>query len=193
VKDPIYEILRNADGAATAPSVPHALADRVLARRRRRRATRMTFSLALMAALVLAIATMLFLTSSQPSRQLAATKRVSPGLPVERALATGSALDPLARVSELAAQRLVGLERANEQAAEARRRISRPDARLAMDHQRARAAMTLLRQAQRMRTPSDTTQAADARYRLVIELFPDTPAATIAQRRLNQSDATNRS
>lgn len=176
--DELSNLLRAADVAPPAYGEDFAAA--VVRRRRRRRATRLAAgSTALL--LAASLATALIFTRTDRSRSQLAAEHVPPPEPLTLAFAQESS------IHELTLEKLAAMRRIRQRVTDADARASRPDARLAMARQREQAAMTLLQQAMRMSSDSARSIQADASFRLVIDLFPDTTAADVARRRMQKS------
>lgn len=189
--DPLKRILQEADAAAgTPPHVPEDLARRVpeLAVRRRR----VRFGLSAAAALALAVgATSLLWEPAglpEPRNGFEAPVVLKPGDRPDVADLRAE----IERLGREADWRLAVARRTQEileqmRRAEAlRQQEPVPDPVAAARREVDRAAYVLVRQADRMCREMDLCDSAVVKYRRVVELFPDTPWATVARQRLGE-------
>jgi hypothetical protein len=182
--DELLQLLKRADEPAKL--APHALRDlpaRVLRRRSRRRVARASAMLMVLLVGSISIVTLL----ERPEQQragLIANVTTLPSEPRANVLATiDSQIDLHARTAAM----LTSIEQSRARSARASQRdAGREDVLLVNDRARDQAAMLLLQRADRLSNDASDSGAAAKQYRRAIELFPDTPAAAVAQRRLDQ-------
>ena len=195
--DGLRKLLREADAAAGQP--PKVAGDlarrvRVLAARRRR----VEFGMSAAAAILLATGMTFLMSQSTASRSSAGRPAIVKGGP---AVAKGSPIVPesadivaeIARLDREASVRLAVARRTEELVREMRERDAAKrtqevyvdpvaDARREVE----KAAYTLVSQADRMCRDMNLCAAAEVNYRRVLELFPETPWATVARQRLDE-------
>jgi hypothetical protein len=173
MSDPLEHLLKHADVAMPAPMPSHGIADRV---RRRARNQRMTRS-ALTAAVIVGLG---LLVLQFPPRRPQPMARNVPSARSNFA----SSIDTDAKVDLLVADIL------EEHAARPHQTPAEADDYLwQLSQQRDRAALILVRSGDRIYQQSHDRPAAEASYRLAIELFPNSPASAVAHRRLRTLDA----
>jgi hypothetical protein len=170
--DPIRQILKQTDMAMPAPLPGSNLADRVRRRARNQRLTRV------IAAGVIVIAVGIVSVTAMRSHPQPAVQAV---LPMNDDLRWA---DADAKYHQMVADLLEKHERetvrpANTDADEYLWQLSQ---------QGNRAALILVRSADRIYRESHDWPAAEASYRQAIRLFPDSPAAAVAQQRLRNID-----
>lgn len=187
--DPLKRILQEADAAADQPppmSTDLARRVRRLAERRRR----LSFGLNAAAALVLAVGmTLLWSSPRIPPRPVPGVHLVGQQqeqLEAERMQAE------ITRLRREAASRLAVARRTRElMARSGRARGSKlaaevPDPMANVRREVERTAYLLVWQADRMCRQQNLCDLAVGKYRRVVELFPDTPWATVARQRLDE-------
>lgn len=180
----LSNLLHEAD--VTPRALRSDLPARVLRRRRNRRVVRACASSTAM--LMIAFAGCWIIWQRNPRTLDVATTQAQP--------ATGARsmpFDAQLAVYEQTAERLVSAQESRTRRERASDRAPAPDALVAMQSQREQAAMTLVQQAQRCSSDPARADAAAAKFRLAVELFPDTPAARVAQRRLDALESPLRS
>jgi hypothetical protein len=169
--DPIEQILRAADDASAVSPSSSQLADRVwselLMRRNRRRVAMSSATFAL-----LAIAVGYFLHQPAPTRI-----QISSSQPHAELITTARSIDDPSAVLDrlLISDRLA---RAQEKLAQLRLPV-------AEENPTDRAAYTIVFQADRLAAAQSDKRPAEKYYRTVIQLFPDSAAAQVAQQRLS--------
>ena len=168
MRDPLEQLLKQTDEAMGTPIEMDDLAQRV---RRKFRNQRITRSIAITLAIVAFGLFTVFIPRNRP--QPTAKTSPPPTQPPQFA-------ETDARVVELVADLLIKHEH----------EAVHPDPSNAdeylwqLSQQRNRAALILVRNADRLYQQSHDRPAAEARYRLAIHLFPQSPAAAVAQERL---------
>jgi hypothetical protein len=95
-------------------------------------------------------------------------------------------LDQQAQVHARTAELLLAGEKRRASQRRAAQRASAADIDDQVLQQRAEAALTIVRSGDRLRTTYQLDDAAAAEYRRAIDLFPETPAAAVAARRLGR-------
>jgi hypothetical protein len=191
MRDALYNLLHDAD--RSAPAAPaHAvreLTKRVYRRRQRRRIGR---GAAIAATLVLMAISPLIVQHLRP-QQLARHDRPHDDAGAPRDRRTGSAQAELASLDTAIARHaqtadlLVAVEKRRATRDKNILLLAREDRTITqVQQQREQAARTLLGEAERLNAHSPGSSEAAQMYRRAIELFPDTSAATVAQRRLQQ-------
>ena len=186
--DALGTLFRSADLDAPLPTYSTGLSQRVrlLARRRRRRRQLVTGS-ALAVALIACAA---LLPRDPPNRatapQLARTNSGTP-LPAfstaELARSKAEAETRLAIARALMARERRGRERRRLEAALA---AASWDANGPLESVRAEAALTLVAHGEELTSRTSNPADALAAYRRAAELFPDTPSAAVARRRIDE-------
>lgn len=187
--DPLRQILQQADAAAgDPPEIAGDLAHRVrtLAARRRR----VSFGLSAAAAVVLA-AGMTFLLSRTPTSSergagpgIVQSGQVQPGLVEIR-----TEIERLGREAEIrlaVARRMQELLEQMERSKTRKRQHDYPDPVARARREVDRAAFVLVSQADRMCRDLDLCDSAAVKYQRVVDLFPETPWATVARQRLDE-------
>jgi len=182
--DELSQLLKQADRPA---ELDHAalrdLPARVLRRRGRRRVVRAS---ALLLVLLIASVSIVTLLEQPPQGRTGQVAKVTTR-PVERTVDVLATIDSQIDLHARTAAMLTSIEQSRARSARANQReAAREDVLLINDRARDQAAMLLLQRADRLSNdPSDSGAAAE-QYRRAIELFPDTAAAAVAQRRLDQ-------
>jgi hypothetical protein len=183
--DELLQLLKRADEPAKL--APHALRDlpaRVLRRRSRRRVARASAMLMVLLVGSISIVTLLERPEQQQRAGLIANVTTLPSEPRANVLAT---IDSQIDLHSRTAAMLTSIEQSRARSARASQRdAGREDVLLVNDRARDQAAMLLLQRADRLSNDASDSGAAAKQYRRAIELFPDTPAAAVAQRRLDQ-------
>jgi hypothetical protein len=181
MSDPLEQLLKRADEAVDLPLAPGNLAQRVRRKYRNQRVVR-SF------ATVVAIVGFGILAISLPRNRLVPmAKRQAP--PAEQPRFA----DTDAKVAELVAEQL-------EKDAAGKKRVAgpvalRPDVdgyAWALSEQQNRTALILVRSASQIYETSHDRSEAAAGYREAIRLFPQSPAAVLAEERLRELEAHNR-
>jgi hypothetical protein len=163
----IGQLLRDVDASVQAP--PALAADELGRLVRRRHARRLTAGrLAVAALLLITVVAPTFVAKRRPIASEASAR-------VELAR-----LDDEARRHARAAELLLEQERTST----SRSRAVAVDPSWWLRRERAEAAQAMVRSADRLFSTNGDRAAAAAAYRRAIELFPDTPAASTASRRL---------
>jgi hypothetical protein len=171
-------LLREADQSALGGARQvEDLSERVFRRHRRRRVTR---AVSVSAVLGLVACTTAVLLQSPPTTTVQKPTRVQ--VDNLEVLWIDADIEKHARAADV-------LEAGERRRNAAGRRSPTPrsaDILLTIDDERNRAALTLVSQADRLiEIPTSATDAIDI-YRHVVELFPNSPAALVAARRLEQ-------
>ncbi len=178
MKDPLRQLLKDADVTPGGSTDPRALAACV---RQRHRGQQRTMRTAATAAVVLAVFAGVTASLSRPpagQQPIAVAQPTAPSITPQQL----AALDVDARLHELVAQKLTEMQD---------RRTAKPPAASALPSsadlqlQRDRAALLIVYEADQNAQSKRTTLAA-AGYRRAIELFPQTHWADVARQRLKE-------
>jgi hypothetical protein len=180
-RDPLEQLLRDADANDASPALPPGLAQRVrgVAAHRARRARLAAGGV--VAGCLAALVVWVIRTPVDPpitSRQIAQTTRSAPDARAEL-LAISQEADRRAAMAE-------AMWAAERRTARSSRRTLTPD----VNAQVERAAFMMVYQAGRMPVAGGAKSPAADVYRQVSHAFPDTPSAQVARQRL--SELTNR-
>jgi hypothetical protein len=187
--DPLKRILQQADVAAgDPPEVAGDLARRVRALAARRR--RVSFGLSVAAAVALA-AGMTFLVSRAPtsSERGAGPGIVQSGQAPPDLAEIRAEIERLGREAEMrlaVARRTRELLEQTERSRALKRQHDYPDPVARARREVDRAAFVLVSQADRMCRDLDLCDSAAVKYQRVVDLFPETPWATVARQRLDE-------
>jgi hypothetical protein len=187
--EPLRRILQEADAAAgPPPDLPAGLARRVRRLAVRRRRVRFGFSAA--AAIALSVGmTALWFQAPTPSGLSGGSRIVQRPEPadVESIRAEIEGLRREADVRLAVAQRTQEiLEQMRRAEALTKHAVPLPDPVADARRELDKAAYTLVSQADRMCRELDLCDSAAIKYQRVVELFPETPWATVARQRLEQ-------
>jgi|SRR5687768_11341452 len=192
-RDPLFDLLKHAD-ADTAPQRGSAtdLARRVYRRHRRRQVVRTAGVFAVLASVALSGVVLQRLVTPRPaSPELVTTQPAetdstpptsAPGASQDQIalVALGTAADLHARTADM----LTASERRRDAIDRAAEAMSRADPIDVVRQQKNRIALTRVSEADRIADRPGRAGEAMRIYQQTIELFPDTPAADIAARRL---------
>jgi len=177
--DRLGQLLRRADEAAPPP-VPTGLADRVRHAAKRQRRTR---ALSAITAAVLLIAAIGVYVAQRTNENRTIVQEPSPAVPINPRIELAR-LDIDARIHLELAERMWAMEDVARKTREVPRVVASPlDL---IEHQRQIAATIIVDQADRHLLALDLKDAAAKEYRQAIALFPNTRAASLARRRLDQ-------
>jgi ribosomal protein L29 len=182
--DTLGQLLARADEAAgAAPRSSEGVANCIRAELRRRQARRRTAT-GVALALLLVVATLIPIVHSRPHRviDLAIANRAIESRPpeVSRLRRELAALRAQANAGQLTVAAMLRAERRVRQSPA--RALADPVQRIY--DQRDLAALALVRQADRLYRELDHRQSAATAYERVVELFPQTPSASVARQRL---------
>ena len=179
MSDPLAKLLRSAD-SCTPPTIGEDLLQSIYRRHHVRRFAQYATALTLLVGIGLGAAWIM----QQPERpqQFATTQPAEVSKPDMQLVALDAELDMHTRTADL----LLAGERRRQSIEKSQRTLEQEDALDGIQRQRDRAALTLVSQADRMAEQPERMTEAVAAYHRAIELFPDTPAATIAAERLAQ-------
>jgi len=187
--DKLERLLQQADATAgELEQLPTDLAARV--RRRAARSRRLRVGVGAAAAIVLATGFTAIWSRTgaplnagpEPEPQYAGARQ--PERQTADLLAEVSRLRNEARVRLAVARETESIMRRMRRASEIIRCDPMPDPVAEVRHQLDQTAFTLVQHADRMCRAMDLCSSAAAKYRRVIELFPDSPWATVARQRL---------
>ncbi|MGE5610228.1 MAG: hypothetical protein ACM359_13320 [Bacillota bacterium] len=181
-EDRIKELLQHADQANTPPA-PQNLAQHV--RQRVKQQHQLRIIGATVAILLSCLLTGLYLIQRpHPEHQIARQN------PVHRqSIQTELArLEAEAQLHTLVAERMWAMENLTQRTLAAEKTASTLSPLAIIEQQRQRAALIIVDQADRHLLNNNQHQAAAKEYRQAIALFPETHAATLAQRRLEQME-----
>lgn len=178
--DPIFDLLHKAD--SSAPPAPRIddLPRAVFRRHRRRRAVR---AASLITCLVLLACSGVFLVQRTQTRQLVIATQPSP---IDTRAIELAAIDANIERHVRTADLLVAGEKRRQSRDRTQRSLEREDAIDMIQDQRNRAGLTLVSQGDRLNQQLQRSDDAVEVYRRAVELFPNTPAATIAAERLDR-------
>ena len=188
--DALQDLIRRTDDTTPPPRIPSGLAERVRIRtRRRRRASRAAGAVAALVVLAGFVAFDSYRRADDTNVAVSPTDGRHNGRADELArLEVRRELDRLridAEVHQRVADRLLAAERRGR-ARMAAQRLSGPDPLDVLAGQRDRAAILMLRQAERLTAEPAGRAAAVETYRRTADLFPRSQWAQVAQDRLKQ-------
>jgi hypothetical protein len=172
--DPIREILRRVDGALGAASSASEISRGVRGRLKKERRRRVVLG---GIAVGIFVAGMFFIR--RPVHQPVVVIKASPSPVADR-----KESDSVAKVDELVADLL----KKHERAAAVRQVVPVDDYLFELAQERNRTALILVSSGDRIYREFHDRRAAEASYRQAIHLFPGSPAAAGAQRRLEVID-----
>lgn len=180
-EDPLFNLLRDADGSAPPLTARRdGLSARVFRGYRRRRIVRSSGAVVLL---------LIMISSGAVLVQRVETSHIvhtTPAADIQTENPALIALDANVQLHTRTAELLVAGERRRQVIDRSQRSLTRDDALEVIQQQRNRAGLTLISQADRIGADPGRSEDAAEVYRRTIELFPNTPAASIAVRRLAQ-------
>ncbi len=196
MSDPLVKLIRDADAAAR-PSRPLAdgLADQVRRRALRRTRTRAT-GVAASVLLLMGLGGWWLLSTAPGNTHVASSGESNPPAVTPTAAdpaelrAEIDRLESEIRTREAAVDALLVCEKNRTRLAVLQRELDRPDPLEELRDQIAGVADMALESAERRCGSRAVSTACAARYKRIVDLFPQTPAADTARQRLNEIETS---